>query len=273
MKTMVITDLDDTLLTTEKELSEENIKTLKDLRNRGIIITIATGRPLYFIHKVKGLEDLADYFITSTGLGVWNCSDRKLIYSRCFCEKQTETITSYLQTNKISFMLHKTLPENHMCHLYRFGPSNDDLDKREKNFRDFILPLTNKGIATGEASVFMLPGIKDSDLANKLKQDLEGTSIELLTSPYNRDRFWIEILPENVNKGTAVQWLSEHLNVPENRRIVIGNDHNDKAMLILSEKSYVVANASDELKEQFIATEADCNENGFTEAVRHAGLL
>jgi len=271
LKTIVITDLDDTLLTSKKELSRRNIQSLKTLRDRGIIVTVATGRPLHFIKKVKGLESLSDYFITSTGLGIWSCSRKEMIFTRAFSSEKTKEISSFLIDNGISFMRHKTLPDNHFCSLYRGPGENDDLDRRADNFRDFCSPLLKE--EKSEASVFMLPGISDSGMVDFFREKLEGISVEILTSPYNRDKFWVEILPEDVNKGSAVSWLTGHLNVSEGERIVIGNDHNDRTMLSLSERSFVVANAPDELKKRFTATDSDCNDNGFTEALQKAGLI
>ena len=271
MKTIVITDLDDTLLTSKKELSQRNIQSLQTLRNKGIIVTVATGRPLHFIKKVKGLELLSDYFITSTGLGIWSCSRKEMIYSRSFSTKKTKEISSFLIKNGISFMRHKTLPDNHFCSVYRSPDKNEDLERRAENFRDFCSPLVNE--KEEEASVFMLPGITDPAIIDFFQEKLEEISVEILTSPYNRDKFWVEILPEDVNKGSAVTWLTRHLNVSEGERIVIGNDHNDKTMLSLSERSFVVANAPEELKERFTATDSDCNDNGFTEALLKAGLI
>lgn len=271
MGTMVITDLDDTLLTTEKVLTAENIQSLKLLRDKGIIITIATGRPLHFIKKVEGLTALSDYFIASTGLGIWNCSEEKMIYTREFSPEQTAGITCYLIDENISFMRHEKLPDNHYCRVFRGSAYNDDLQKRERNFNGFCKPLVSG--TDGEASLFMLPGVENPGLADKLKSDLKNVSVEIMSSPYNRGKYWIEILPTEVHKGSAVSWLRETLNIPRDRCIVIGNDHNDKTMLQLSERSYVVANALDELKDQFITTISGCDENGFSEAVRHAGLI
>jgi len=267
---MVVTDLDDTLLTFNKILTSNNIETLKNLRKNNITIVIATGRPLHFIKRIDHLEDLSDYFITSTGLGIWNCNTKEMILKKCFTAKQTIDITDYLNKNNISFMRHQELPKNHYCQIYSNGINNDDLNKRALNFKNFILPKTND--KNFKASLFMLPGVKSLELFNKLKNDLKDVSLIRLASPYSPENMWIEILPLNVDKGYAVEELTKLLSIPKGNRVIVGNDHNDTAMLNLSKRSYVVSNAVKELKRKFIIVN-DCNHEGFTDAVKKAGLI
>lgn len=63
-------DLDGTLFTTDKKVSEENKVALKAAREKGIKVVITTGRPLKAIGNL--LEDLElvsdeDYSITFNG--------------------------------------------------------------------------------------------------------------------------------------------------------------------------------------------------------------
>lgn len=267
---MVISDLDDTLLTTNKELTEKNKETIRILRSKKISVVIATGRPLHFIKKIPDLEELVDYFIVSTGLGIWDCKTKQIIYKKSFTINETDLITRNLIDKNIDFMRHEELPENHYCQVFSTNKYNVDLKSREKNFKGFCTSFNKK--SRFKSSVFILPGIDNMNIFQELKNELPWVSIIRLTSPYCPGKYWIEILPLNINKGTAVQILSDLLEVKKDKRIIIGNDYNDMDMLILSEKSYVVSNAVNELKDRFIVV-AGCDENGFTTAVEHAGLI
>ena len=68
---LIALDLDGTLLTTNKRLTDRTKATLKAARDRGIKVVLTTGRPLkamdFFLHELgtDGLED--EYTITFNG--------------------------------------------------------------------------------------------------------------------------------------------------------------------------------------------------------------
>lgn len=69
---LIALDLDGTLLTTDKRLTDRTKATLKAARDRGIKVVLTTGRPLkamdFFLHELgtNGRED--EYTITFNGL-------------------------------------------------------------------------------------------------------------------------------------------------------------------------------------------------------------
>lgn len=68
---LIALDLDGTLLTTDKRLTDRTKETLKAARDRGIKVVLTTGRPLkamdFFLHELgtDGQED--EYTITFNG--------------------------------------------------------------------------------------------------------------------------------------------------------------------------------------------------------------
>ena len=67
---LVAIDLDGTLLNSDKKVSRKNIETIRKLREKNILVTIATGRPVGGFSWI--LDDLSlfaddDYSITNTG--------------------------------------------------------------------------------------------------------------------------------------------------------------------------------------------------------------
>ena len=66
---LIALDLDGTLLTTDKRLTDRTKETLKAARDRGIKVVLTTGRPLkamdFFLHELgtDGQED--EYTITN----------------------------------------------------------------------------------------------------------------------------------------------------------------------------------------------------------------
>ena len=123
---MVVSDLDDTLLTTDKELTIKNIKTIQALRKSGVVVVIATGRPLHFVRQVNGLEELVDYIVVSTGLGVWDCIKQDMLFKEGFSREESQLITNILIDMDLCFMKHDELPDNHFCQIYYGNEYNSD---------------------------------------------------------------------------------------------------------------------------------------------------
>ena len=81
--------------------------------------------------------------------------------------------------------------------------------------------------------------------------------------------YFVEILPEGENKGTAVDYLSEYYRVPRGRIAAIGDNYNDLPMLERAGGKFAVANAESPLKE--IATVVPSNEDdGVAAALKYA---
>jgi len=75
---LFVTDFDGTLLNDNKAISRKDFYTLRTLKNRNVIITVATGRSIYLFKKAlfsMGVEGdpqkfPVDYVVFSTGAGI-----------------------------------------------------------------------------------------------------------------------------------------------------------------------------------------------------------
>lgn len=88
----------------------------------------------------------------------------------------------------------------------------------------------------------------------------------------------LDVLPQNTNKGGALQWLCEHLKIPLEGVLVAGDSGNDSSMFLLpSVRGIVVENAQPELHEAvvklptFSATRLMAD--GVLEGLKHFGVI
>ena len=89
---LIASDLDGTLLTDKKEISEMTKEALKETARRGIHFVPATGRSFSAVPKeVLGLPN-TEYVITSNGAAIYSISMGKRIYECILDEKSVETI-------------------------------------------------------------------------------------------------------------------------------------------------------------------------------------
>ncbi|HOO28268.1 MAG TPA: HAD-IIB family hydrolase, partial [Lachnospiraceae bacterium] len=59
---------------------------------------------------------------------------------------------------------------------------------------------------------------------------------------------WVDFMDASVDKGNALKTIQDFFHISKAETVVFGDNANDLGMLKRAEKSYVVANARDEVK-------------------------
>jgi len=264
---MVITDLDGTLFNDQQKVDQENIDTLQALAEKNIIRVVATGRNLYSALNRLDEDFPIDYMIFSSGAGIYNWKNKKLIHSDYLPRDKVEYIANLLVEYNIDFMVHEMIPDNHKFVYYRGNKDNPDFERRFQIYKDFAEPLDPLK-ETYQHSCQVIAITKDKeDLYTLLNHKIQGVKIIRATSPLDGESIWIEIFPEGVSKGHGVDWLCRYTGVDPSKTLGIGNDYNDLDLLNFTALSYVVDNSPDELK-NFYPTCRSNQECGFTDAVK-----
>ncbi|MDP4186052.1 MAG: HAD hydrolase family protein, partial [Bacteroidota bacterium] len=109
---IVFTDLDGTLLTDDKQISKEDRISLDRLGEYGVLRVAATGRNLDKVRDVVPESIPLDYVIFSSGAGVFDWRNNKLIDKRNLNEAQTRELKEFFVENDISFFVFEAVPDN-----------------------------------------------------------------------------------------------------------------------------------------------------------------
>lgn len=102
---MVALDLDNTLLNSNKEISQRNERVLKQLHQQGIKVVLCTGRPINAIWpyiEQLGLTDPEDYTITFNGGLVINNESREHLFELGMKKSDLLPLFSYVKSKKDS---------------------------------------------------------------------------------------------------------------------------------------------------------------------------
>ena len=264
---MVVTDLDGTLLNDKQQTHQKDLQTLDWLEKQGILRVVATGRNLYSALKVLHADYPIDYLIFSSGAGIYDWKHKHLIHSDYLPRQQVERISQILIGYDIDFMIHEVIPDNHKFVYFRGTQSNPDFERRYELYRPFAEPLDpDTENFQHSCQILAIPGER-TEFYERLTKEIEGAKVIRTTSPLDGISMWIEIFPKGVSKGHGVAWLCRHTQTDPTKTLGIGNDYNDLDLLNYTGKSFVVANAPEELKKKYPI----CNSNqscGFTDAVR-----
>ena len=79
---------------------------------------------------------------------------------------------------------------------------------------------------------------------------------------------YLEFMPSGINKGNAIRWMCEYMNIPLEHTIAVGDAENDIAMLETAGIGAVMKNAENDMKNygNYI-TEHDNNDGGVAEVI------
>lgn len=260
---LVATDLDGTLLNDDRKVSRQNIKTLQMIGEKRVIRIIATGRSYYSFKQVIPPDFPMDYLVFSTGAGIMDWKTQDLIFSRYLPAEKVEDIIRMLWMEKVDFMVHHAIPDNHYFDYYSSGYANPDFYRRCHIYNDFGQCMSNEVPWHFNATqiLVVLPPENKSKF-DELASQMKDVKVVKTTSPLDYESIWMEIFPPEVSKGKAIEWLCDFENVDVGNSIGVGNDFNDIDLLRATAYSYVVKNAPQSLKDEFIPTLGN-NNDGF----------
>lgn len=253
---LVATDLDGTFLKNDKSISKENLDTLKSLGEKGILRVVATGRNLQKTQEVIASHVPFDYIVFSSGAGVYDWKNEKLLFYQNLNKLVVQQLSDYLVARDLNFHLFKPVPENFKCWYFRGSVPCSEFERYFDYHQSYSEELLANQNLDSEACQFLVVFPNDPDRFHSLKEDIQENFPEVkvvrTSSPLETDYIWMEIFHHSVSKGNGVRFLCDWLNIGHEYTLGIGNDFNDMDLLEFTNFSYIVENGPDELKELFL---------------------
>lgn len=263
---ILMSDLDGTLLNDRQQISLRDLETLERLGRQNILRVIATGRSYFSLKKVLTPDFPVDYVILSSGAGIMDWKQKRLIAHYEMEQSLAQETAAFLMREKIDFMVHDKLPENHQFLFFYSNRLNGDFKSRLSLYAPFANPLTDAG-QIKSASQFVLIFRRVEEFRDSMRKALKKVHIIRATSPLDQRSVWFELMPEGVSKQNAAQQLAQRHSVAAEDVLALGNDYNDRDLLDWAGTSFVTANAPAELKSSYAVTVSNGN-SPLTELVK-----
>ncbi|TVZ28053.1 hypothetical protein JM83_3140 [Gillisia sp. Hel_I_86] len=259
---LIVTDMDGTLLNDEHQIHPDFWDIEKELTNKGIMFSVASGRQFYNLEsKFERIKDRMLFFAENGTYVVYkgkeiylnplrredankfieigrNLDDTNLV----LCGKNS----AYIETEDEDFF-------KEINKYYQRLEIVEDLAKVD----DTILKVTLCNFNGVEENTF--PHFQD------YKNDFK---IAIAASVF------IDITSLSANKGNAIKGIQQELNITPAETLVFGDYLNDLEMMQNATFSYAMKNAHPEIKNasKFV-TSFDNNENGVLRTIEELGLL
>ena len=269
---MIGLDLDGTLLTGDKRITEQNRIALQKASGKGIHIVPVTGRPLSGIPLQVTELAFIRYAVTSNGAVVTDMLSGRTIRKRCMTVGKAEEV---LRTAEGDAVIREFFTEGRGFHdgktrallwkkfegtpvLRYLERSRDQVDDLYKRLREKTDGIENLSI--------MCRSREERDRLIAKIQKIDGVRIIL---PVPTD---MEITSAEADKGEALIALAEDLGIRREEVRAMGDGHNDLGLMKAAGLSVAMGNASREVMDAADYVTLDNEHDGVAEAIRKYAL-
>ena len=241
---LIFSDLDQTLII-DNHIPSFNLEAIKNAREKGVKFVITTGRNFdYMCHLLKELkiDDLKnEYTICNSGSTIYENKNKKLIYFKGIDDKMLNLIFEFGKKIPEIFILFDTFDGTFLFNEQKFDKENMKYFKYKvmKNLSDIKNTKIIRIIYSKNDLEFL------QNIEKKIKND---KNFENKVSYYISSNRFLEFNAFGVNKGEALKWLSNYLNIDKKETIAIGDNYNDESMIKEAGLGCCVKCANDDIK-------------------------
>lgn len=273
---LVATDLDGTFLRNDKSISPLNLEALRILGEKNIVRVVATGRNLKKVKEVIPDGVPFDYVVYSSGAGVYDCRNKRHLYTRNISRRAANIMIKYLVGQDLNFHAFFAAPENHDLFYHRGTKLCPEFERYFEYHKYDSLPLPVTGaVETGLCQLLVVIP-EDEEKFFRMKRDIEAICPEIRvirsSSPLETGYIWLEIFHRDVSKGNGVLRICHTLHINPENTMGIGNDYNDIDLLEFTEHSFLTDNAPEALKKGYNVIPTN-EEDAFAHIVSEIALL
>ena len=223
MYKMIVTDLDGTLLDHNKKVSEKSKKYLKELKNKGYIICVDTGRTLGRARYALGEFDYINYLIGNNGTYIYDVDNDKSLYKSIIkAEDVKELFMKYLDEYEVFEI-------NSYEYIFSYR-------SRTRNIEPYVEKIDNKDVFFNKISEVYNVTIRfeNEDMVNVFLEDLKNNykniSFFIMQDSFSNKK-WITLINKKDNKFNGICILKNKLDINNKDIIAFGDGLNDVVMI------------------------------------------
>jgi len=261
MYRIVLFDLDETLLTDEKTVLEENKRAIEEVNKLGVQTVICSGRQANAARAYKEMAGTGRYVICTNGTEIYDYEKNEEIYT---CEMDKKSVMNLYQlANEYNLILKIDTPRTRYINDMSYARIE------EKELTDSIETILNNNEVL-QISLGFKDEEKIEEVSNIVEQD-KLIKIENNFVQYNKENekaIILNIINRESSKGNAILKLCEYLEVNIEDTIAFGDDINDYSMISTVGIGVAMSNAKEEIKKIAKEITLSNNEPGIAKVLR-----
>jgi Cof subfamily protein (haloacid dehalogenase superfamily) len=255
---LVVSDVDGTLLTKDKTLTESARSAVQKLHAAGTGFTITSSRPTI------GVRFLIEPLQLTLPIGAFNGS--------CIVDPEMRPVEQHLIPQTAARRALEVLKE-FGTEIWLFTP---DLWLARDPDGQYV-PHEKRAIRTDPtivadftphlASACKIVGASSDPAMLQRCESAMQEALGTQATAVRSQSYYLDITPPGVNKGTFVQTIARRLDISLDAVATIGDMQNDLAMFRTSGISFAMGNATDDVKKMATHVTASNEDEGFAKAI------
>jgi Cof subfamily protein (haloacid dehalogenase superfamily) len=255
---LVLSDVDGTLVTHDKVLTERAIAAVQQLHEADILFALTSARPpqgLAMFIKPLGLTTPLSGF----NGGLVTDTDFNVIEEKTIDDNLTAPIVQLLGAHGLSVWVYQGpdwyLLDKHGAHV-----------EHESQVCQYE-PEVISSFDTVETGVTKIVGVSDDEAACVAATDAIQSEFGEHVLATRSQSYFVDVTTADANKGSVVKFLSANYNIPVSEIATIGDMHNDLSMFAVSGFSIAMGNATPDIQAAATVVTTSNEDEGFANAM------
>jgi len=266
---LVAVDLDGTLLSSKRDIAEENKQALAACVDAGVAVAIITGRRFPSARPYVAALPIDPFVVANSGAIIKAGVNGPLLRRSLLGRDIAEAVLEIAAEAGIEPVVHD-------------GPHGEGHLMLREDAR--ALPHVGRYLSQTIPPPIWVPSLvlerdpvqigfaaslaEIREFAEHLTTKLSVTSVSLIKTEYPKeDLALLDVLAADANKSSALKFLSTHAGVAMSETLAIGDNWNDLDMLEAAGLGVVMRNAVEELKNKGFAETRSNDDAGVADAI------
>ena len=256
---MIVLDLDGTLTNRDKIITPRTKADLIEAMERGKKVVPASGRPTYGVMPLARelrLADYGGYILSYNGGVIMDCRAEGMVFARMLPKGSNHPITELALQNRVDFLTYDgevILTSNEENPYAKIESSINHLRLHQLEIDEFFAKVD-----------FPVPKflfVDDGDYLASVEPKVKA-ALGRDFSVYRSEPYFLEILPQGVDKAQSLERLLEVTGLKREQMIACGDGYNDLTMIRFAGLGVAMENAVLPVRKAADYITASNNEDG-----------
>jgi len=263
---VIICDLDHTLLNSKKQISPTNLKAIRSAQDKGIFVTISSGRIFTMLKTYQNAISINGPIITTNGAAIVDARNDDILWDQHISPAIAEKILYFARQHKYDYSVltgKECFFSPNSIRIQRFHQYNTQAASHGSPTIPLIYLNGNHNVI--ESNIYKI--LIDENQPEKFKkayrflESVDGINFTCSEAGL------LDMLPAGVNKGVGVKQLRRILGLKKEEICVFGDYTNDLPMFAEAGFPIAMENALDELKENALLVADHHDNDGVAQAI------
>lgn len=262
---LFVTDLDGTLLNSNKEVSIKSTEILNKLIDNGVNFTVATARTPATVVDLLQDVNLKLPAVLMNGVLLYDIKEEKYINIKEIGKDTVDKVFDVLNKFDKNAMVYG-IRNNHLWvyhkkfeYSWEYNFYKERADRKQKTF----LKVENYQECINESKIINFIVFDKYEKIKGIYEELkkiDEISVEYYEDIYEKGCYFLEAYSAEASKANGIKLLSDY--IEHDKLICFGDNLNDIPMFELADECYATANAVERVKEISTDVIGSCDEDG-----------